>query len=368
MARHFVVALLLSLFVVIPVLNHMDETSGQKTISETEYTTNEDDSDRSQSTVKAKVSTTPGRTTQNGSADENRTSTVSTVDPWRVTETTLDSTANEPKTYDIRTLADTTTDSYVLTSDRKKVALTIQGNVLSVPEGCELYSKEETANGVVRVGQGSNQKTLSGTDMQKLYIYVPDEQTLLETPLIFCKDDGTYTFADFSKKNNTFYEDASTKVTSADASLKQAAASITAGANSDYEKVRAVHDWIAANCAYDKDVLSNPDARVRDDAKSFAMRRGVCENFAKWTCDLLTDSGVECLYVTGIGLNNEDDSYEQKVNHAWNIVKIDGNWYPMDVTWDCGNVYENGTITVGPSQTTYFLDPHAMNLDHILIQ
>ncbi len=40
---------------------------------------------------------------------------------------------------------------------------------------------------------------------------------------------------------------------------------------------------------------------------------------------MFTEAGLECRIITGKG-NGED--------HAWNIVKVNGKWYNIDLTWD----------------------------------
>ena len=40
---------------------------------------------------------------------------------------------------------------------------------------------------------------------------------------------------------------------------------------------------------------------------------------------------IECITVVGAGFSSRED-------HAWNMVKIDGEWYCIDATWDVGSV------------------------------
>ncbi len=38
-------------------------------------------------------------------------------------------------------------------------------------------------------------------------------------------------------------------------------------------------------------------------------------------------AGIECITVTGAGYQNRD-------NHAWNMVNLNGEWYCVDPAWD----------------------------------
>lgn len=54
--------------------------------------------------------------------------------------------------------------------------------------------------------------------------------------------------------------------------------------------------------------------------------RGVCASYARAMQKLLRTAGIPCLYVSGTGRG--------VVKHAWNIVKIGGQYYHLDTTWD----------------------------------
>ncbi len=96
---------------------------------------------------------------------------------------------------------------------------------------------------------------------------------------------------------------------------------------SDYEKELALHDHIVKNYSYDTDEAEADE--ISDEATSITSfllnKKGVCEAYANTFMALCCLSGIECHLATG---------KLDGVNHAWNIVKIDGEYYNVDVTSD----------------------------------
>ena len=92
---------------------------------------------------------------------------------------------------------------------------------------------------------------------------------------------------------------------------------------SDYEKELAVHDWIIGRAEYDwshSDRSLTPLGLLQDGT-------AICLGYAS-TFQLLMDLlGIECITVVGASFGSSED-------HAWNMVKLDGAWYCVDVTWD----------------------------------
>ena len=94
---------------------------------------------------------------------------------------------------------------------------------------------------------------------------------------------------------------------------------------SDWEKVAFVHDYVALHYDYDHRayIEEEKDNAIYDAYGMLTEGIGVCQAYSLLTRYLLRQLGVECECVSSDGLN-----------HEWNIVKIDGHWYHMDVTWD----------------------------------
>ncbi len=90
---------------------------------------------------------------------------------------------------------------------------------------------------------------------------------------------------------------------------------------SDYEKLLAFHDSIVLGCTFNMGTeYGNTIYGVLCDG--YAQ----CEGYA-FTFDYLCKlAGIDCYTVTGTNLEGE--------SHAWNIVKLDGEWYHVDCTWD----------------------------------
>ena len=97
------------------------------------------------------------------------------------------------------------------------------------------------------------------------------------------------------------------------------------GAN-DYEIVKAAYSYIATHFTYDTTLTKFTDY---DGLTTGSM---VCQGYALLMTKLLNQAGVDCRIITG---------WSQGVRHGWNIVKVDGLWYCLDVTWDAEESYAN---------------------------
>lgn len=88
---------------------------------------------------------------------------------------------------------------------------------------------------------------------------------------------------------------------------------------SDYEKIKAVHDYVINNTSYDMSTeLNSP-------YYALVEKTSACQGYAVLIYKMLTELDVPCRVITGNAKNGL---------HAWNIVKLDGKWYNLDATWD----------------------------------
>lgn len=113
----------------------------------------------------------------------------------------------------------------------------------------------------------------------------------------------------------------------------------------DAAKVRAINSWIIARTTYNYDsyhrtqeIWANPDPKTHrlppeltpdhDAGGVFFKGTTVCEGYANAFQLLALKSGVTSIVVTGTVTNGG--------GHAWNQVKINGQWKTVDVTWNDG--------------------------------
>ena len=93
---------------------------------------------------------------------------------------------------------------------------------------------------------------------------------------------------------------------------------------SEWEKEAYIHDFIVQNVRYDK--LKKPYSHEIIGPLQNGV--GVCEGIAK-TVKLLCDRlGIECL----IAISDKNPDSTSDYLHAWNIVKLDGGYYNVDVS------------------------------------
>lgn len=107
------------------------------------------------------------------------------------------------------------------------------------------------------------------------------------------------------------------------------------------EKALAIHDYLIYNYEYDYDDYQ-AGTLPKDSYRSGGLLMkgtGVCQAYAYSYKYIMNMLGIEC-HVTG----------SEEMNHAWNIINIDGAYYHVDCTWD-DPIYDR----LGMVGHTYFL-------------
>lgn len=117
-----------------------------------------------------------------------------------------------------------------------------------------------------------------------------------------------------------YYYYSKSEVKSRRTKLEKAADTIKNGIGSkwnDVQKALYVHDMIIKSAVYDE------TEDVRTAYEILVKQKGVCVAYSMAYKYILNSIGIDCIVV------GSDD-----MKHSWNMIKIDGSWYHVDLTWD----------------------------------
>lgn len=99
----------------------------------------------------------------------------------------------------------------------------------------------------------------------------------------------------------------------------------------DIDKVETLYQFVMERMEY----VGNGQNTQHSPMGFIFHGEGVCQAYAISLHMLLERIGLESRYI--IGEIHKDQVLEgEPIGHAWNMVKLDGNWYHLDPTWDDG--------------------------------
>ena len=145
------------------------------------------------------------------------------------------------------------------------------------------------------------------------------------------------------------------------------AKTITANASTDSEKVFAIYRWIATNITYDNKLHISEDLQrkiyVSEESvveNVLERRMALCGGFSFLFRDLCEKVGVSSKVVHGYTKDGSGRIHDyKKPNHTWNVVKLDGQWRLLDITWAVGHG-KNGK----PDNFWYLTSPNDFIYSH----
>lgn len=114
--------------------------------------------------------------------------------------------------------------------------------------------------------------------------------------------------------------------------VQEILAKIIKSSMNDHEKVKAVHDYVVSNVAYDTTYSQ------ANNAPYFALTKGktLCNGYAMLVYKMLEELDIPVRLISGKAGGD---------SHAWNLVQLDGKWYHLDVTWDDPTPDKKGQVT-----------------------
>ena len=115
---------------------------------------------------------------------------------------------------------------------------------------------------------------------------------------------------------------------------------------SEKEKARVLHNWIINNAHYDEDIVVHSGKYI------LTLGYGVCSAYTEVYQQLLTKAGIANATLSGDGIPAEPNGN----GHIWNLVRINGKWYHVDVTWDDPTTGPKDAPAIsGKERFSYFL-------------
>ncbi len=157
------------------------------------------------------------------------------------------------------------------------------------------------------------------------------------------RPDGRYIYTDPQTDDMTLFDNSDilaawesgddSGLSKEDKAVLKAAEAVFAGqvapGMTDYDKEYALYAWLTGNVVYDQSHYEKEGApRTSYEPYGPLLKgKGVCLGYAETFRLLMDMAGIECITVTGAGFQNRE-------NHAWNMVKLNGEWYCVDPTWD----------------------------------
>lgn len=97
----------------------------------------------------------------------------------------------------------------------------------------------------------------------------------------------------------------------------------------DFDKAKTIHDYIILNAKYDTDHLNELVAENPASLSPYGFfknGKAICLGYTLTYQLLCQMADVECIAIHAKANKGEE--------HGWNMIKLDDEWYHVDVTWD----------------------------------
>lgn len=123
-----------------------------------------------------------------------------------------------------------------------------------------------------------------------------------------------------------------------------------------YQKIRTIHNWMIANVKYDYDAYRSGLVPPLSHSARGALLKGiaVCDGYAYAFRMFMKSLHIPCRVVIG---------RSGPIGHGWNMVKVGGKWYHIDVTFD-DPIVNNSNANKKPYYRYFLKSSRVMRRDH----
>lgn len=196
----------------------------------------------------------------------------------------------------------------------------INADIDSGKESGTFYISRISEDAIVKIND--NICNINGNVSQ--YSIVQSGRQLMRIVFLYDISDNYYAYEKY--KHNIEIPEDNTTANRLYNEVKRVLENHTTDDMSDYEKELAIHDFIVANCEYG--FLEGDEQYGYKAYGALVQHHAVCNGYAEAFALLLKCADIENKIVIGTA----DDEL-----HAWNLVKLDDEWYQNDITWDDPN-------------------------------
>jgi len=130
------------------------------------------------------------------------------------------------------------------------------------------------------------------------------------------------------------YRDTAKEEQMVDSVIKEVETSLGLAEMNEAERVNTIYKFITSYVEYDEaagkaSLEGNPDNVAHTAYGALINGQAVCQGFACLFYAMCENAGLDARIISGTADNGRSIG-----SHAWNMVKVDGEWYYCDVTWD----------------------------------
>lgn len=135
----------------------------------------------------------------------------------------------------------------------------------------------------------------------------------------------------------------------------------------DYEKVRAIYTYVGENMAYDEakaDNIKNVKRRLSAN-ELMKSNKGICGDISEFFHELCKQLNIPSQFVVGYTKQFRNPPHRKHLDHAWNLVKLEDNWYLIDATWGMKNNTDKRKNREKISYFYFLSSPHFFVRSHL---
>lgn len=205
-------------------------------------------------------------------------------------------------------------------SDLESVSKRLDEEILKGTDTFTIYLKDMDINEINRINSSLDGIFGSGESYQQVGMIGEDYKKVTIT---IQKTANYYAYAAYVKGESI--PETETKAKELYTVLKQILDSQITPDMTDYEKELALHDYLITHCVYSDQAVQQPDSDIYRAYGAMVKQDAVCNGYAEAMQLMLLCAGVNSKFVIGTA---------DGVDHAWNLVELNGKWYHLDATWD----------------------------------